>query len=470
MCLALVDTGSVVSIVQKKWLDGMGLQCTQLRALPQLSGITHNILPVLGTVYLDVHIGTRVITHLFAVVPDAYLDSDLLLGADLLKTAPITWDNQRKVILWDGFTYPVRILRPRPSNKRVRHIKVTKPPDPCNAHVRLKKKIVLPQYTTGMYPVQVNESPDSLLEFVAQVGDCQSCTALCIKVNESQEIFVPLVNNTKARITMKAGTLVGSYRKISEQDIGQYVSSCMKTKIQNNLVPESVDVKCQGNSREEKLQYLLTQKDFSHLSDNQQKQLHGMLTANHSIFILEDNELGKFKEVQAHIVVSDPTPVRTPNYRYPEKAKEIISLMLEEMEKKGVIESSTAAWLSPIVLVNKPDNSKRMCLDYRKVNTHLQVDIHPLPLLEEMVENAAGNHYYASLDMKDAYYQVELDEESRDLTTFSDGVSLYRFKRLPFGLSCSPAIFSRTMGNILAPLIKLGWVKNYLDDIVVWAP
>ena len=111
-----------------------------------------------------------------------------------------------------------------------------------------------------------------------------------------------------------------------------------------------------------------------------------------------------------------------------------------------------------------------MCLDYRKVNTHLQVDIHLLPLLEEMVENAAGNHYYASLDMKDAYYQVELDEESRDLTTFSDGVSLYRFKRLPFGLSCSPAIFSRTMGNILAPLIKLGWVKNYLDDIVVWAP
>ena len=86
------------------------------------------------------------------------------------------------------------------------------------------------------------------------------------------------------------------------------------------------------------------------------------------------------------------------------------------------------------------------------------------------MESASGKRYYASLDMKDAYYQVELDEESRDLTTFSDGVSLYRFKRLPFGLSCSPAIFSRVMGNILTPLIKKGWVKNYLDDIVVWAP
>ena len=74
--------------------------------------------------------------------------------------------------------------------------------------------------------------------------------------------------------------------------------------------------------------------------------------------------------------------------------------MLEEMEEKDIIEPSTAAWLSPIVLVKKPDGSQRMCLDYRKVNTHLQVDIHPLPRLEEMVETAAGNKYYATLDMR----------------------------------------------------------------------
>ena len=142
--------------------------------------------------------------------------------------------------------------------------------------------------------------------------------------------------------------------------------------------------------------------------------------------------------------------------------------MLEEMEE-DIIEPSTAAWLSLIVLVKKQDGSQRMCLDYRKVNAHLQVDIHPLPCLEEM-ETAAGNKYYATLDMKDAYYQVELGEQSRDLTTFSDGVSLYRFKRLPFGLSYSPAIFSRIMGNMLTHLVKQGWVKNYLNDIILWAP
>ncbi len=129
-----------------------------------------------------------------------------------------------------------------------------------------------------------------------------------------------------------------------------------------------------------------------------------------------------------------------------------------------------AAWLSPIVLVNKPSGEKRMCLDYRKVNGQLVTDIHPLPNLEELVEHVSGNQYYATLDLKDAYYQVMLDEESRDLTTFSEGISLYRFKSLPFGLSCSASIFVRQLQGALAPVLKQGLVKSYLDDFIVCAP
>ena len=72
-----------------------------------------------------------------------------------------------------------------------------------------------------------------------------------------------------------------------------------------------------------------------------------------------------------------------------------------------------------------------MCLDYRKVNEHLETDIYPLPRLEELVEAAAGNKFYVTLDLKDAYHQVELAESSRDVTTFSEGIALYRFTRLP---------------------------------------
>ncbi len=116
--------------------------------------------------------------------------------------------------------------------------------------------------------------------------------------------------------------------------------------------------------------------------------------------------------------------------------------MLKDMEERDIIEQSTAAWLSPIVLVNKPDGSKRMCLDYRQVNKHLATDIYPLPRLEELVDQAGvtsttakrvkslgRDQYYVTLDMREAYFQLMLDEDSWDLTIFSHGVTLYRFKQ-----------------------------------------
>ncbi len=72
--------------------------------------------------------------------------------------------------------------------------------------------------------------------------------------------------------------------------------------------------------------------------------------------------------------------------------------------------------------------------------------------------------------MKEAYFQISLDQESRDLTTFSDGIDLYSFKHLPFGLRCSSAIFSRRMVSVLSPLLPEGWITNYLDDLILWAP
>ena len=481
MAHALIDTGSEVCVTTKRFTENLGLKLHQWRNGGHLVGVTQHELRVLGAVYLEINVGQRVVTHLFIVVPDEYLDTDLLIGADLLSIAPLTWDYSKRMVTWNHCIYPLRYLKPRPSNKRIRHVKLitngytkeanVKADVSRPGQVRIKKKVVLQATTANIVPVNVKEEPDTLLEFTSKVADCPTSSALCLRVNEEQEVFLPFINNTRARKTLKIGTLLGEYRVIKEDDVSDAVGQCRTTKIKNDLIPPSISENHQHvGTREERLQQVFSRQDYSHLSEDQQQELQEMLGNNQSVFILDDKELGKFEGIQAHINVSDPQPVRSPMYRYPEKAKEVIAGMLDEMEEKGIIEPSNAAWLSPIVLVRKPDNTQRMCLDYRKVNTHLQVDIHPLPRLEEMVETAAGNQYYASLDMKDAYYQIELDEGSRDLTTFSDGISLYRFKRLPFGLSVSPAIFSRVMGNILAPLSKKGWVKNYLDDIVVWAP
>ncbi len=101
-----------------------------------------------------------------------------------------------------------------------------------------------------------------------------------------------------------------------------------------------------------------------------------------------------------------------------------------------------------------------------EVSNHLVGHIHPLPHLEELVENVAGNECYVTLDLKDAYYQVILDEEWRDLTTFTEWISPYRFKRL----SCSASLIVRQLQGALPPLMKKNCLKSYLNDIIVCAP
>ncbi len=91
-------------------------------------------------------------------------------------------------------------------------------------------------------------------------------------------------------------------------------------------------------------------------------ELKSAILDNHELFILGKSELGLMKGLPAKINVADPQPTRGPTYRYPEEAKRLIAYMQQDMEDRQIIEKSTSAWLSPIVLVNKPDGSKRMCL------------------------------------------------------------------------------------------------------------
>ncbi len=182
------------------------------------------------------------------------------------------------------------------------------------------------------------------------------------------------------------------------------VEERVHTVIQKDVLPHA-DRADEGGNRETKIGELLKKEDWSHLTEEDRNRLCNLVTRHNEVFILDKRELGQIQGPPAHLNLANLIPVRGPSYRYPEKAKAIIADLLKDMEERDIIEPSTAAWLSPIILVNKPDGSNRMCLDYRGVNKHLAVDIYPLPLLEELVELASGNKFYATLDLKDAYFQ-----------------------------------------------------------------
>ena len=71
---------------------------------------------------------------------------------------------------------------------------------------------------------------------------------------------------------------------------------------------------------------------------------------------------------------------------------------------------------------------------------------------------------YTKLDLAHAYQQIELDDKSKELATINTQKGLYRYCRLPFGVSSAPAIFQRTIEGILHGIPS---VAVYIDDILV---
>ncbi|KAL6417016.1 hypothetical protein ACFW04_014726 [Cataglyphis niger] len=145
----------------------------------------------------------------------------------------------------------------------------------------------------------------------------------------------------------------------------------------------------------------------------------------------------------------------------------VIDQEVEDMEVAGVIEPSTSAWSSPVILVKKKDGKYRFCIDFRKVNDATEKDAYPLSQVTATLEKLRGAKYLSTLDFKQGYWQVPLESKSRPITAFTiPGRGLYQFKVMPFGLHSAPATFQRLLDKIISPALEPN-VFVYLDDIIV---
>src|SRR6266508_4539728 len=138
----------------------------------------------------------------------------------------------------------------------------------------------------------------------------------------------------------------------------------------------------------------------------------------------------------------------------------------ERILKDGIIKKSKSPWVSTVILVSKKDGSIRFCVNYKKTNAITIVDAHPLPIVNDTIDKIGGKKYYTSIDLASGYWQVEMDENSQDITAFVIPWGLYQFNVMPFGLTNAPATFQRLMNYILHDYLN-DFVVVYLDDILV---
>ena len=131
--------------------------------------------------------------------------------------------------------------------------------------------------------------------------------------------------------------------------------------------------------------------------------------------------------------------------------KDEVKAELDNMEELGVIERVTEPtdWVSSIVYSRKPSGKLRICLDPKDLNKAIKRPHYYTPTLEEITHKLAGSVMYSKLDARHGYWSVQLDEESRLLTTFNSPFGRYCYKRMPFGLNLSQDVFQERMDGIL---------------------
>lgn len=124
---------------------------------------------------------------------------------------------------------------------------------------------------------------------------------------------------------------------------------------------------------------------------------------------------------------------------------------LESLVKEGIIEKiESSEWVSPIVVARRANGKVQLCIDLRYLNKNIIVDQFPLPRIPEMLASVGGSTFFSTIDLSAAYHQIELHENSKDLTAFITPFGCLRFNHMPLCLASAAAIFQRVMQDLLS--------------------
>ena len=108
-------------------------------------------------------------------------------------------------------------------------------------------------------------------------------------------------------------------------------------------------------------------------------------------------------------------------------------------------------------IVTRLTSGWKVCIEYRKLNVVIRKDQFPLPFIDQVLERVSGHAFYCFLDGYFGYFQIEIDFEDQEKTTFTCPFGTYGYRRMPFGLRNAPTTFQRCMLSIFSDMGSVLW-------------
>jgi len=140
---------------------------------------------------------------------------------------------------------------------------------------------------------------------------------------------------------------------------------------------------------------------------------------------------------------------------------------MEDQLKKGYIRSSKSPQTSPVFFVRKKDGSKRIVIDYHKLNDQTVKNNYLLPLITDLINNMDSKKVFTKMNLRWRFNNVRIKEGDKWKGVFIMHVGSFEPTVMFFGMTNSPATFQMIMNECLRDLINKEKVAAFVDNVLV---
>ena len=200
------------------------------------------------------------------------------------------------------------------------------------------------------------------------------------------------------------------------------------------------------------------------LSDDQKQQLLDICKEYEDV--LTDIP-GRTNLIEHNVVLNSETPIYKRPYTMPYAVRQKVEEEVKNMLNAGIVEKSKSAYGAPIVVVQKKDNSIRLCIDYRGLNENTIFDPQPMPKLDDIFNKLGKAKFISKIDCTKGFWQIPLEESAKEKSGFVTPFGHYQFNVMPFGMVNSGATFVRLMKIILEGLENFS--DAFIDDVIIFS-